>query len=400
MGANPKTGAEHRCAPERAFCAGILHMGKGEDRQSDKVTDGLKAVEAFWQVHLPQAFRTLYGHFEHPFLAPCEFFSLDAIARGAGRAFGTLPQYLPFGRAVGEGGTYGFYVTPGTVQGRLPVLAWNEDEMYYRPVASDFEAFLRHCVQVGRYETEDDLPDEESSRQEEEERREFARILDLPPMLLLDAIPGNDKELFERLVSYDPQDAVSLCRLGCIRRARGDQERALDFFHRACEAAPWFGDAVYLVADIYRERENYDRATQAWWSVVQRLLPLCTRTWDWDLGEDHPEADIYEVSADALAQFGDMADPGLKAQPLWRVVVHDDPYDPDVREALGDALLAQNDIEGAEREYLNALSLCCSEPSRQSERLYSALLALYERAGRTRDASLIRFDRVLPPPAD
>lgn len=373
-------------------------MSRSEESRPGDATEGLCAVERFWQATLPEAFQRLYTHFPFPFLAPCEFFALDAIANGAGRSFGMIPQYLPFGRAVGEGGLYGFYLTPETDQGRWPVLYWDEDEMYLRPVASDFEAFLRHCVLVGRYETEAQWPEDTPDWQEEAEREEFARLLHLPTQLLFDPVPRNDTELQERLASSDPQDAVSLCHLGCAWRAAGNQERALDFFHRAIEAAPWFGDSAYLLADTYRERGQTERAIHDWWAVVQCLLPLCTRTWEWNLGTDHPEADIYEIAADCLAQNADVAEASLRALPLWRVVVHDDPYDPDVRESLGDALLAQNHWQEAEREYLNALSLCFAERGRQPDRLYDALISLYDRLGRKRDAALVRHDRALPRP--
>lgn len=371
-------------------------MNERQDRKRDGASEGLRAVEQFWQVRLPEKFRRLYQSLEHPFLAPCEFHSLEAIAHGAGREFGMLPQYLPFGRAVGEGGTYGFYLTPDNAQGHWPVLYWDEDEMYLRPVASDFDAFLRYCVLVGRYETEGQWAEGGADPQEDTARRELLARLELPASLMLDPLPRNDTELYSSLITADPQSASSLCHLGCARRTHGDGERALDFYHRAREAAPWFGDPCYLVADVYRERGNYARAVEGWWAVVQRLLPLCTRTWEWDLGEDHPEADVYEVAADGLAQHAHAAEAHIKAQPLWRVVVHDDPYDPDTRESLGDALLAAGDLPGAEREYLNALSLCCGERGKQPDRIYDALIALQNRTGREREAALALHDRALP----
>ena len=373
-------------------------MSRSEEKKPGNSTDGVRAVEAFWQAKLPETFGRLYAQPDPPFLAPCEFFTLDAIARGSGRSFGLLPQYLPFGRAVGEGGLYGFYATPQTGVEAWPILYWDEDEMYLRPVASNFTAFLRHCALVGRYETEEHWESQDPAGQEALAWRELGKRLELPEDILFGLVPRNDTELRERMVTYDPQDAVSLCHLGCVQRARGDSERALDFFHRASEAAPWFGDPSYLVADIHRERGNYARATQGWWTVTQCLLPLCTRTWDWDLGEDHPEADIYEVAADGLAQHEEDMEAALRRDPLWRVVVQEDPYDPDAREGLGDTLLARNDLAGAEREYLNALSLCCIERGKQPERLYNALISLYERTGRTRDAALAHYDRKLPRP--
>ena len=228
------------------------------------------------------------------------------------------------------------------------------------------------------------------------EQREMARCLKLDADIIFGVLPRNDTELYERLARSDPQDASSLCHLGCVSRSRGDVERALDFYHRAVEAAPWFGDSSYLLADTYREARNSDRAIQGWWAVVQRLLPLCTRTWEWNLGDKHPEGDVYEVAADALAQYAEHAESETRAAALWRVVVHDDPYDPDVRESFGNGLLAAGDLGGAEREYLNALSLCCSERGRQPDRLYSALYGLYERQGRVRDAHLSMFDSRLP----
>jgi tetratricopeptide (TPR) repeat protein len=368
-------------------------------RSDDEIPDQealIRRVGNHWSLNPPDSFSALYRQFAHPFLPPCEFFALDAIADGAGRSFGMMPQYLPFGRAVGDGGLYGFFVTVENQFSDWPVLFWDEDEMFLRPVASSFDAFLRYCVMVGRYETEVQGPDDDSWQSESSLHR-LSRI-GIPESVLYSPIPRNDTELYERLVSCDPQDATSLCHLGCVLRARGDSERSLDFYHRAIESAPWFGDAAYLVADIYRERGDRERAIQGWWAVVQRLLPLCTRTWEWDLGADHPEADIYEVAADGLAQYADYAEPGLKSQPLWRVVVHDDPYDPDVRESLGDALLAQNRPMEAEREYINALSLCSRESSRQPDRLYDSLINLYNRLGRRRDADLASFDRTLERP--
>ena len=372
-------------------------MSRRDKQSSSRAGGSLQDVEQFWGTGLPPAFTHLYTQFTAPFLAPCEFFALEALAEGQGREFGILPSFLPFGRAVDEGGLYGFYRTPHNLDSAWPVLYWDTDEMYLEPVASDFEAFLRRCVLVGRYETEMQGTDGEGSSADEATRK-IVRGMNLPPALLTGSLPRNDSELYERLAALDPQDAQSLCQLGCAQRSRSDDERALDFFHRASEAAPWFGDPCYLVADVYRERRNFARAVQEWWAVVQCLLPLCTRTWEWDLGDDHPEADIYEVAADGLSQFEQEATPEMRADPLWSAVVQQDPYDPDVRERLGQALLKQGNPGGAEREILNALSLCGSERGKQPERLYEALIGLYSQQDRPHDAALARHDRALPRP--
>jgi hypothetical protein len=354
------------------------------------------ALERFWRIRLPESLVRLYRNFEHPLLAPCEFYSLRSLASGAGRFYGMTPQFLPFGQLVGEGGAYGLYVTPQTEAGALPVVYWDEDEMFLRPVASDFDAFLRFCVILGRYEADELETDECGCAGEARDRVDLARLVGIPDCLLTRPVPRNELELHTRILDSDPRSAWSLCHLGCVRRSRSDPDRALDFFYRAGEAADWFGDPSYLAADVWREREKFDRAVSGWWAVVQRLLPLCTRTWEWDLGEEHPEADIYEVAADCLAQYAEYAAREVRDSPLWSVVTQEDPYAPGLRESLGDELLARGDAAGAEREYLNALSLCIWEAGEQSERLYDALLSCYVRMDRQRDADLVRHDRALP----
>src|ERR1700731_4292772 len=112
-----------------------MNIDKGREWDNAKGSaEGLRSVKEFWQVKLPEKFRSIYSLFRQPFLAPCEFFTLGSIAAGCGRAYGMLQQFMPFGRAVGDGGLYGFYITPETVQGYWPVLYWDEDEMYLRPV--------------------------------------------------------------------------------------------------------------------------------------------------------------------------------------------------------------------------------------------------------------------------
>ncbi|HLI47693.1 MAG TPA: SMI1/KNR4 family protein [Chthonomonas sp.] len=370
-------------------------MSRREERRQAATDAALRALERFWQLRLPELFRSLYRQQEQPFLGHCEFFPLDAILAGNGREYGMLPQLLPFGRAVDEGGLYGFYAPrQKTEVDQWPVLYWDEDEMFLRPVASDFGAFLRHCALVGRYELEEQWAEMELYDPEQYQllaHLGLTHYKDIP-------CPRNETELHLAIVESDPQAALSLCHLGCRRRANNDDERALDYFHRAAEAAPWFGDPCYLMADVYRERGDLARATEEWWAVLNHLIPLCTRTWEWDLGADHPEADIYEVAADALVQYSRHADARFRSDPLWHVAVFDDPYDPKAREVLGNTYLAQGNFEAAEREFLNALTLAIGEESDQPDRLYDSLIMLYERTGRSREASLARYDRALPPP--
>ncbi len=370
-------------------------MSRKKDAPFRDVEEGLHAVEAFWHWKLPSVFRHLYLSDFQTFFAPCDFFSLEELSNGAGRAFGQVPQFVPFGRVAGEESLYGFYLGGTSLEVTTPpILYWDDGETFLRPVAADFEAFLQRCVVAGRYETDDEWPG--SPLPSRARLDQIQSLLGVPQALLEARMPGNDTELYQKLASLDPQDSVSLSHLGCAARSNGDEERALDFFHRASEAAPWFGDPSYLIADVYRRRENYERAMNGYWAVVQRPVPFCTRTWEWDLGEDHPDADIYEIAADAITQFDEAASPEMRVSPLWRVITREDPYDADVRERLARRLANEGRMAEAEREMLTALSLCASERNRQPDRLYAQLLALYERAERPRDAAFVAFDRALP----
>src|SRR5205085_2737086 len=65
-------------------------------------------IERRWQLPLPEEFRRLYRVFEQPFISPCEFLPLDALADDSERWSGMLPHFVPFGHDGSED-YYGFY---------------------------------------------------------------------------------------------------------------------------------------------------------------------------------------------------------------------------------------------------------------------------------------------------
>ena len=358
----------------------------------------LKQLKDFWQIELPESFSNHYRTLVESDVSPCEFFPLENILKGAGRTYGMMPQYLPFAKTESGDGLFGFFLTPERSEGTIPIVYWDEEEMFLRPISTDFDAFMGNLLLNSHYQAYDLSENESVDSRRIEQLKETATKLGLSSDLLAQRPPENDTELAQRLAGIDPQDSVSLCHLGCSWRSKGEEERALDFFHRASEATTWFGDAAYLLADVYRVRENWERAAEGWWHTVNKLIPLCTRTWEWDLGEDHPDAEIYEIAADALVQFGKAAPPQIRSNPLWKAVTQDDPYDPDVREELSLKLKTSRDFVGMERELLNTLSLCFADRGKQPDRIYDSLQAYYEKTGRVREASMVRFDRALHKP--
>lgn len=350
----------------------------------------IKALEAHWQARLPEAFGRLHRAFTHPFVSPCEFLPLEALLADRERWAGMLPQFIPFGHDGAED-FYGFYLLPGAPDGHYPILFWNHEYDHYYPLASEFEAFLGWCVIYGRYLAQDDFdaatPQLES---EETQRQEFARLLSLPRALLTDPLPRNERELHERLIASDSQSAYALSQMGSACLGRGDLERARDYFVRASEATPWFADPYYLLAHTYLLERKPACAVERWQQVFRCPIALSTRTGGYDLGEDYPDAEVYE---DAAAQFACHREAALvlpQDAPLLRLLLEGDPFDPYERLALADKLAALDDDAGTERELLNALTLSIEDEDIASA--YDRLLAFYDRARRPRDAVLCRRD--------
>jgi tetratricopeptide (TPR) repeat protein len=352
-----------------------------------KTDANLRALAQHWQIEMPETFSRLYRAFEYPFISPCEFLSLQEMMEDEERWRGMLPQFLPFGQD-GDENFYGFYVQPTDQKGQYPVLAWNHEYDHYYPVASGFEAFTRYCVIQGRFMAQDSF--EEDSSEEEKQRHAFANIVGLPANLVTEPLPRNDRELYERLLHADSQSANALSQLGSRFFGAGDLQRARDCFVRASEAAPWFADPYYLLAESYRVEGNDSRACGLWWQVFQSPIALSTRTSNYDLGEAHVECEIYEAATDHCLTCQKDLNPALQDTHLWQFVLHGDPFTSEPRLALANTLSADGDVAGTERELLNGLTLATEEE--ELDEAYDRLIAFYEETGRKRDAALCRRD--------
>jgi tetratricopeptide (TPR) repeat protein len=361
--------------------------------ETDRSTREIRALETRWQVRLPDAFSRLYGAFEYPFISPCEFLPLDSLLSDGDRWRGMLPQFLPFGDD-GDENYFGFYVPSTAVGSDFPVLMWDHEYDHYFPIASNFDSFLRWCVIYGRYLAQDSFEEEEAGGEgEDAQRLEFAELLSLPPELVRDAIPRNERELNERILRADGQNAWAISQLGGHFFRQGKIERARDYFVRASEAAPWFADPYYLLAETYRLSGDEARACRLWWHVFESPIAFSTRTSNYNLGDSHPETEVYEAAANRCVECRSQLEESSTASPLWRLLQEGDPFSPGPRFALAEELKAAGDAAGRERELLNALTLATD--SRDIARAYEELIALYERIGRTRDATLCRRDAAL-----
>lgn len=361
--------------------------------ETRKFAREVRALESHWRVKLPDTFARLYSGFEYPFISPCEFLSLESMVRDEDRWRGMLPQFLPFGED-GEENYFGFYVPATALGSDYAVLAWDHEYDHYYPVASSFETFLQWCVIYGRYLAQDTFEDGTPEyREEEAQRREFAKLVGLPSEMVTDPLPRNDHELHERILRADGQNAWALSKLGSQFFGQGQIERSRDCFVRASEAAPWFADPYYLLAESYRLSGSDGRACRLWWQVFESPIALSTRTSNYDLGNDHPEAEIYEAAAYRCMECSTELEAEKTGGPLWEMLLKGDPFSPAPRFALADILKAAGDSAGMERELLNALTLATED--RDISLAYEQLIAFYERTGRIRDMALCKCDSSL-----
>jgi hypothetical protein len=351
----------------------------------------IQSLEKHWQLGIPEAMHRLYAAFDQPFISPCEFLPLQSLLDDNDRWSGMLPQFMPFGHDGAED-YYGFYVPPISSETDYPVLYWDHEYDHYYPIASGFGAFLRWCVIHGRYLAQDSFDEGDPSyREEESQRLEFARVVGLPHALVMEPLPRNDRELYERLAQADPQCAQAMAQLGSQSLASGDRERARDRFARATESAPWFADPYYLLAESYRLDGNLAAAGSRWWQVLLCPIALSTRTANYDLGADHPETEIYEAAITQILEYPETAPVDLRLDPLGALVLDEDPWDPQARIRVARRLFECRDHNGGERELLNALSLATDEAD--TEAAYEHLGGYYERTHRHREARFCHMDR-------
>ncbi len=350
-------------------------------------TKDLVRLSAHWMCDLPQAFARLHAAFDYPYVQPCEFIPLGELLTDSERWRGMLPQFLPFGFDEDEN-VFGFLMRAGSHQGEPAVLYWDHEYDHYRPVASSFEAFLRWCLIRGRYEAHDEQGDDDPLFSEaEEQRRDFSKIVGIADELAEMPVPRNATEMHEQSCSADPQATDALNQLGCRHLGQGNYERARDFFARASESAPWFADPYYLIGETYAQMGLPGEAVQRFRRVLDCPIALSTRTGLYDLGAGRDDAEISEEAGRACLSYGG----SLDTDPLLRFLnARSDAFEPLARLEVALEFERAADDASAEREYLNAVTLA-TEP-REMEHAYLALIRLYERTGRDRDAEWCRRD--------
>jgi tetratricopeptide (TPR) repeat protein len=354
----------------------------------------LRELTRFWHMPVPAALARLHLSTSVTDLGPCSFFPVEMLLDESVRWRGMLPQFLPFGEDDDEN-VFGLYALPGRDRRDYPVLWWNHEYDHYLPVASGFEPFLHACVLLGRYNLQD-AP--EGDPVTEEDIEDAVRQLSLPEALVRSDPPRNERESWERLAREDPQNGWALAHLGSAELARGELQRARDFLVRASEAAPWFSDPYFLLGETYRIDKDHSRACGLWWQVFQSPVAFCSRTAAYGLCADGDDAEIYELAADRARECREHLDPELRSSLLWALLLDADPFASRMRLHLARRLSRQGDPVGAEREYLNALTLATEDA--ELEEAYEALILFYEAAGRERDAALCRVDASLSDEAD
>lgn len=350
--------------------------------------EDLGPLERLWQARVPPLLRALFADRSAASLLGLHLLDPGALAEGAERLHGLPPRFLPFGEDRETARCVGLWADSGPPE-MWSIAAADLTVRCLLPAATSLPLFVRLQTASARSSA---LDAHESLDTLDRDLRAVARLLDLPPHLIDQPPARTEAEIDGLRIALDPGDVLAKCATGCRLRWQGNIEAAIADFASAHTAAPQFGDALYLAADLRRAQDRYDLAVPLWWETVRSAVCWCSVSTLWDLGDEHPEADIYELAADALSQFGGKEADRLRDDPLWRVAVEGDAYDPFERMTLADTLLHANDELNAERELLNAIYLAAGGDDPARTRAYERLIALYRSQGRQREAALARFD--------
>ena len=325
----------------------------------------------------------LPAHFDHCLAkmspAGCQFLTTEELKEGVGRLAGLPPAFTPFA-STDDGDWFGFYPSGDSIR----ILRLDSESRCLKPIASDFGSFLGQLCLVSHYDAALSSQDDER-----ELRSELVRRLDIQ---LPDAAK-NESELHLQIVQMDAGAAASLCYLGCDKLMKREDAAALELFARASGAAPYFGDAHFLIGDTYRDMGAVEKAMPHWWRTVSTPMARCTHSSEWNLGEEYPEGDIYEIATDCLIQHEETMLGEWSKDPLWKLLRSGDIYSPAERETLGDSFLSAGADYQAEREYLNAIFLSAFDTYKFTARVYDKLISLYESQSRTRESALAVSDR-------
>ena len=360
-------------------------------RQMAMIDRDFTKIEKHWRAVLPATFRQLYSAYDEPLVGVCEFFSLSTILNDQERWRGMLPQFHPFAED-GDENFYGFYLGKNGDSESIPVLFWNHEYDHYYPVGSDFDGFLRYAVHEGRFLMQDRF-EEDEIEEEEYHMRQVAGVTGIPDTIVLEIPPRNERELYEKIVHSDPQNAFALCQLGSWFYSSGDVQRATDCFVRASEAAPWYADPIYLLGEAYKSTGDLERAVGLWWQVVQMPIALSSRTAIFAIRTDIVDCEVYEACTNLLIENVAENEVVPKNALLWQLLKKGDPFSPIPRLELATKFAENGDNASAGRELLNALTLATEDEDIATS--YHQLKSYYTDSGKERDAAFCSIDSEL-----
>jgi hypothetical protein len=317
----------------------------------------IESLERAWGITLPQTYRRALNAGDGQTAGECDLLTLDELLGDTERRCGMFPRLLPFAWEDEEH-VYAFYSIPWLPE-RLPVVCWDCERDHCWPVAAGYDAFVARLALEAEWELEG----------------------------------GSDSELAARIAQLDPAASDAQLLLACRALAAGELEAARAHAVRAAAETFWFSDAHYVLGVVAQALDRRSTALNVWWHALQWPIALSTSTDRYDLGIDRPDIEIQEAAIDALIEVWDEAPQVLRESPYGVCVMRPDTFASAVRLTLAQELETEGDADGAERERLNALALATTD--RETGEAYDALIAAYDRAGRTWDTERCRLDREL-----
>ncbi len=348
-----------------------------------------RELENAWEIKVPDLFWNFLTREPSQSLPDIDIFTVEEMIMESERTVRLPPNLRLFGKYSSGDSYICFHTVNGQNANKYEVVCWNIEERCLIPCASNFVNFL--CKHL--YSTRYNLDEEGEHDIDVKYWSGLFNSLEVEAAWVFDEIPMNEKMMYETMSQHDRGDCLSQCHLGCILRSRGQVDEATHHFNEASKYTPWFGDAYYLLADVFRVEDSIEKAFHEWWKILNLPVVYSTRSDSWDLGADYPDADIYELTVDLMLGVQKSIPSTITDTPLWNAFLLEDPYDPVMREKLAETYSELGMHSAAESELWNAYFLYADDEYDELVRINSKLITLLDIQRRTYDVKQLKREQ-------
>jgi tetratricopeptide (TPR) repeat protein len=164
-------------------------------------------------------------------------------------------------------------------------------------------------------------------------------LLDLALAYNTVARPSDAEAVYERILTIEPNHAVTLHNLGNIAGKRADRQRAIEFYRKAIAADPQYLRAQFNLARAHEKAEQYKEAYREYGKVLE----MEPRT--------PAELELFDDALYRMASLDIKMGEYVRAGQILVEVIRADPKHDSAHYAYGQVLLQLGRPEEAQKEF-------------------------------------------------